>query len=300
MLRTPAFLVDHSGSSTPLARSIEDDVQPNSIRWGSISSTQPVLSGPEQIRVYHEWIDAGKPHNIVCWECRLPDSLIGCQTCCRSYHTACLQDVVRSANNFYCPSCRARGWDQAPPKFPTPSPAPAGSGCATPSVRNSQAQDSPSKTTQVHDGKSPLGSKCKSSGVPRMAPPAWNRIDESNGQGIPTELSPISEMYPELLKYLSRPDDDTDQSVNGAQFKTQLNLMMQEIESHRTLMQEKTNLEEEYFRTQNENTQIKAYLDSRLSRESTIASPSTFSHSIPRPPAQRSERSWDSIALDLI
>jgi hypothetical protein len=133
-----------------------------------------------------------------------------------------------------------------------------------------------------------------------MAPPAWNRIDESNGQGIPTELSPISEMYPELLKYLSRPDDDTDQSVNGAQFKTQLNLMMQEIESHRTLMQEKTNLEEEYFRTQNENTQIKAYLDSRLSRESTIASPSTFSHSIPRPPAQRSERSWDSIALDLI
>jgi hypothetical protein len=56
MLRTPAFLVDHSGSSTPLARSIEDDVQPNSIRWGSISSTQPVYSGPEQIRVYHEWI----------------------------------------------------------------------------------------------------------------------------------------------------------------------------------------------------------------------------------------------------
>lgn len=54
MLRTPSILVDSEyDSSAPLIRSIEDHDQ---IRWGSISSTQPVLSGPEQIRVYHEWI----------------------------------------------------------------------------------------------------------------------------------------------------------------------------------------------------------------------------------------------------
>lgn len=60
MLRTPAFLAESQyDSSTPLARSIEDhDIPPRScqVRWGSISSTQPILSGPEQIRVYHEWI----------------------------------------------------------------------------------------------------------------------------------------------------------------------------------------------------------------------------------------------------
>lgn len=53
MLRTPSILVDSPDTTTPLVRSIEDYDQ---IRWGSISSTQPVLSGPEQVRVYHEWI----------------------------------------------------------------------------------------------------------------------------------------------------------------------------------------------------------------------------------------------------
>lgn len=54
MLRTPSVIVDSQcESSAPLIRSIEDHDQ---IQWGSISSTQPVLSGPEQIRVYHEWI----------------------------------------------------------------------------------------------------------------------------------------------------------------------------------------------------------------------------------------------------
>lgn len=54
MLRTPSIIVDSQyDTSSPLVRSIEDHDQ---IRWGSISSTQPVLSGPEQIRVYHEWI----------------------------------------------------------------------------------------------------------------------------------------------------------------------------------------------------------------------------------------------------
>lgn len=61
MLRTPSILVDSQYESpSPLIRSIEDHDQ---IRWGSISSTQPVLSGPEQIRVYHEWIGVPLYHN---------------------------------------------------------------------------------------------------------------------------------------------------------------------------------------------------------------------------------------------
>jgi len=181
-----------------------------------------------------------------------------------------------------------------------PSRAPIGSEGATPSVRNSQNHDSPSGTPQAYGDESPLGSQRKLSGVPRMPAPGLNRIDESSAHGTPTELPPISEMYPHLLEYLALPGDGTDQPAQGAQFKHQLNLMMQEIESHRALLREKANLEEEYCRTQSENAQMKAYLDSRLSREPTVASPSTFSHSIPRPPVQRSEKSWDSIALDLI
>ena len=61
MLRTPSILVDrHYDTSSPLIRYIEDH---DRIRWGSISSTQPVLSGPEQVRVYREWIGVS-PYQI--------------------------------------------------------------------------------------------------------------------------------------------------------------------------------------------------------------------------------------------
>ncbi|KAJ5344453.1 Zinc finger PHD-finger [Penicillium brevicompactum] len=297
MLRTPVLV--EQGKSPPLFRSIEEDL-PSQIRWGSISSTLPVLSGPEQVRVYHDWIDAGRPHNIVCWECRLPDSLIGCQTCCRSYHTACLQDVVRSANNFHCPSCRARSWDHAPPQFSTLSPAPTSTRSATRSVRPLQTQDLPSTTGPTRDDESPRGSRRKSSGVPKMAHPTLNRLDKTNADSTPG-LSPVTEMYPQLLEHLALPHDGTDQGAQSAQFKNQLSLAMQEIESHRVSMREKASLQQEYLRMQKENMQIKAYLDSGLSREATaVASPSTISHSITRPPVQRSGQSWDSIALDLI
>lgn len=130
-----------------------------------------------------------------------------------------------------------------------------------------------------------------------MTHPALNRLDKPNADSTPG-LSPVTEMYPQLLEHLALPHDGTDQ---GAQFKNQLSLAMQEIESHRVSMSEKASLQQEYLRMQKENMQIKAYLDSGLSREATaVASPSTISHSITRPPVQRSGQSWDSIALDLI
>ncbi|CAG8076994.1 unnamed protein product [Penicillium nalgiovense] len=294
MLRTPSILVDSPDTTTPLVRSIEDYDQ---IRWGSISSTQPVLSGPEQVRVYHEWIDAGKPHNIVCWECRLPDSLIGCQTCCRSYHTACLLDVVRSANNFHCPSCRARGWDHAPPQFPVPSPAPS-TGGTTP---NSHSDLSPGNIP-IRGDRSPTASGRKSSVTPRMMnPPAMNCIDEVNARGTPGEVFPVAETYPQLLEYLALPDAETDHHAQSSQFKHQLGMAMKEIESNRASMRDKANIREDYSRLQRENVQIKAYLDSRNSpRNSAIPSPSMVSHNIiPRPASEQRGKAWDSLALDM-
>ncbi|KAJ5206437.1 Zinc finger PHD-finger [Penicillium cf. griseofulvum] len=301
MLRKPSFLVDSQcDTSTQLIRSIEDnDVDPRNfqIRWGSISSTQPVLSGPEQIRVYHEWIDAGKPHNIVCWECRLPDSLIGCQTCCRSYHTACLLDVVRSADNFHCPSCRARSWDDAPPQFPVPSPIPS-TGGTTP-----KGHPDPSfENLPIHGDRSSTASRSKSSVVSRMMPPpTLDRIDDFDTRGTPAELFPVAETYPQLLEYLAMPDAEVHQHVQSSQFKHQLGMAMKEIESNRASVREKTNIREEYSKVQRENAQIKAYLDSRSSsRGSSVPSPSAASHTIiSRPTSEQMGKDWDRIAVDL-
>ncbi|KAJ5597267.1 Zinc finger PHD-finger [Penicillium hordei] len=294
MLRTPSILVDSQyDSPDPLIRSIEDHDQ---IRWGSISSTQPVLSGPEQIRVYHEWIDAGKPHNIVCWECRLPDSLIGCQTCCRSYHTACLLDVVRSANNFHCPSCRARDWDRAPPQFPVPSPAPS-TGGTTPS-----SHPDPSGNIPIRGDRSPTASRRKSSAAPRMMPPNLNRIDELSPRGTPAEGSSVAETYPQLLEYLALPDNETNHHTQPSQFKHQLGMAIKEIESNRASIRDKVNIREDYSRLQRENAQIKAYLDSKRSpRDSAVPSPSAGSHDIiSRPPSEQRGKAWDSLALDTL
>ncbi|KAJ5961435.1 Zinc finger PHD-finger [Penicillium viridicatum] len=293
MLRTPSIVVDSQyDSSSPLIRSIEDHDQ---IRWGSISSTQPVLSGPEQIRVYHEWIDAGKPHNIVCWECRLPDSLIGCQTCCRSYHTACLLDVVRSANSFYCPSCRERAWDRAPPQFPVPSPAPS-TGGTTPSSHSDPAGNIP-----IRGDRSPTASRRKSS-APRMMPPTLNRIDELNSRGTPAEVFSVAETYPQLLEYLALPDNETNHHAQPSQFKHQLGMAIKEIESYRASIRDKVNIREDYSRLQRENAQIKAYLDSKRSpRDSAIPSPSAVSHDIiSRPASEQRGKAWDSLALDAL
>ncbi|CAI7612928.1 unnamed protein product [Penicillium viridicatum] len=294
MLRTPSIVVDSQyDSSSPLIRSIEGHDQ---IRWGSISSTQPVLSGPEQIRVYHEWIDAGKPHNIVCWECRLPDSLIGCQTCCRSYHTACLLDVVRSANNFHCPSCRERAWDRAPPLFPVPSPAPS-TGGTTPSSHSDPAGNVP-----IRGDRSPTASRRKSSATPRMMPPTLNRIDELNSRGTPAEVFSVAETYPQLLEYLALPDNETNHHAQPSQFKHQLGMAIKEIESNRASIRDKVNIREDYSRLQRENAQIKAYLDSKRSpRDSAIPSPSVVSHDIiSRPASEQRGKAWDSLALDTL
>lgn len=201
---------------------------------------------------------------------------------------------MRSANNFHCPSCRARSWDHTPPQFLS-----TGSRSASQSIAPLKNQNLSPATGSVHDCESPLGSLRKSSGGPGEEIPALGRINESNAS-TSAELSPVTEMYPQLLEYLALPNDRTSHYNPGIQFKNQLGLVMQEIESHRALLREKTNLQEEYLKTQSENLQIKAYLNTGMSREPAIAGPSTLSHSTLKPPAQRSRKSWDSIALDSI
>jgi hypothetical protein len=133
-----------------------------------------------------------------------------------------------------------------------------------------------------------------------MAPSASNRADDYDSGLAPDKLPSVAEMYPQVLEYLNRPGAHTDQFAQP-QFRDQIGLMMKEIESYRSLLQDQTNLREDHLRLQTENNKIRAYLNSSLApREPAHASPSTFSHSSPRPPTETRGKSWDSIALDLI
>ncbi|KAJ5083037.1 hypothetical protein N7532_012080 [Penicillium argentinense] len=113
-------------------------------------------------------------------------------------------------------------------------------------------------------------------------------------------LFPVSEMYTHVQEFLSQPDHTRDAYSSHPEFLYQLGLMLEEIESHRSLRRKAATLREEFSRVQNENVQLRTYLNSRLpAREPVVSSPSTFSP-IPRPSADVSGKTWDSIVLDLI
>lgn len=44
--------------------------------------------------------------------------MLGCDTCCRSYHQACVvPKVPERQKQFYCDACTKRGWHIQPPSF---------------------------------------------------------------------------------------------------------------------------------------------------------------------------------------
>ena len=98
-------------------------------------------------------IYAGKPHNFVCSECRLPENLIGCGTCCRAYHPQCLSAAKTASNLFHCPSCKENAWDRVSPSLQVSS-APTNSRGATPGS-SFQRTEPPSRETPGIQG-SPL------------------------------------------------------------------------------------------------------------------------------------------------
>lgn len=115
---------------------------------------------------------------------------------------------------------------------------------------------------------------------------------------LSTNLPPITEMYSHVMALLARPGGQD--MIGHPEFIHQLDLMMKEVQSHRSLLQKTAVLREEFARVQTENIQIRTYLNSRLpSREPTFSTPSIFSP-IPRPAPDTSGKSWDSIVLDLI
>lgn len=198
--------------------------------------------------------------------------------------------------SFHCPSCKAKGWDRAPPSLPA-------------TTSSSTSRDS---TPTAHSGFISPSYRGGSGSVQASPWPGTNNIPEISstmdfvpeGSGAfeydhsSTNNSPITDMYPHILALLAQPDRQD--MTRHPEFIHQLHCMMQEVQSHRSLLQKAAVLREEFSRVQTENIQIRTYLNSRLpSREPTFSTPSTFSP-IPRPSPDTSGRSWDSIVLDLI
>ncbi|KIW33844.1 uncharacterized protein PV07_00663 [Cladophialophora immunda] len=85
----------------------------------------------------------GDPNVTFCFECKKEGDVMGCKTCKRSYHSACLGEEVPPEDTttaFYCPTCVERGWNVHPPPEILPL-TPASSRETSPAPLSSNARD---------------------------------------------------------------------------------------------------------------------------------------------------------------
>ncbi|KAL7930200.1 hypothetical protein V8C35DRAFT_313791 [Trichoderma chlorosporum] len=93
-------------------------------RISTYAAPGTVLTMNEQKIIYHAWKKSGSPHNPLCYTCRKPGNMLGCDTCCRSYHQNCtVPKIPERQKQFYCDACTKRGWDVQPPLFENNKPS---------------------------------------------------------------------------------------------------------------------------------------------------------------------------------
>lgn len=234
-------------------------------------------------------IDAGKPHNFVCSKCRLPEYLIGCGTCCRAYHVQCLSaDAVPGF--FHCSSCKEKAWDQEPPSLSAMSDSQDETpGSSFQRTEPPSRQDGSNQETPLAEYDTP------GFDAPNLPSGRDDKFDTDDLHNLP----PIFEMYSQILAHLYQPDANPTSSVHQPEFLNQLNLMVREVESHRSLLEKMATFREDFSRLQTENLHLREYLNSRLPIAGTVARSSNFSE-FPRPSADTIGKTWDRIAMDLI
>ncbi|KAL4808122.1 hypothetical protein BDV18DRAFT_96189 [Aspergillus unguis] len=249
---------------------------------GASPADNPSGLGPID-QIYNQWIESGKPHNIVCSKCHGPKNLVHCTTCARSYHTSCLPSTgswMQSA--FYCPACRAGRWNGSQVSGSLASPQHRQLG--TPVVRSPEQS------------------------IPASLPRDRGR---ASGQPEPHSTTPSGTSH----YYVSAPDPFDPGLVTRAQdflrthggfpesedFSPHLLLslgsIMSELQSHREQVKE---LMSENAHLRQDNANIRAYLDSSLELGRPWTRPVNNIESIPRPSNDTAGKSWDRIVMDLI
>ncbi|KAI9368127.1 hypothetical protein BJX61DRAFT_240475 [Aspergillus egyptiacus] len=248
------------------------------------------ISDTEKHQIYKRWIESGRPHNFVCTQCREPANLLSCETCCRSYHIACLPpaNVPSDRARFYCPACTARRWDSTSPGTSRSS------GASTPAAGDAARVMTPLRSVATSAQISvPLHSDtqnvpCTHVGTSMTDPgtmcPAPPDISDPNMLKRAREFLLVHGGFPESQEF-------------SVDLLLKLGSMITERELHRQQMQELVS-ENSYLRQDNAN--IRAYLDSNLATRRPAARSSAGLSTIPTPSSDTSGKTWDRIITDLI
>ncbi|KAL4895361.1 hypothetical protein BDV59DRAFT_173769 [Aspergillus ambiguus] len=279
-----------TGNQPPLSSS--------SMRFSHISTSSGDIYGMQNIsdvdksRIYYEWIGSGKPHNLVCSQCRKPDNLVLCETCCRSYHSTCLTATEASIRNgqFYCPSCRQNQWDQAPPQFDNAMQSSNVSRSSTPSARSSVKLASPLKADRLSTQLGPTAQGIQSPTA--QAAPSIECRQHQNDISAPPQYDLVGRAKSFLFEYGQFPLDH--------EFRLDLLLklgsMIAEVESHRFIQQELQQLRDENANLRSSNASLRGI----VSNPSSNPPPSYLPPVLPSPAGTIREKSWDRIVTDLI
>ncbi|KAL5340293.1 hypothetical protein BJX70DRAFT_123405 [Aspergillus crustosus] len=137
----------------------------------------------------NRWVEAGSPHDAICFICFKPRELEGCDTCRRSYHTSCMPPSSSrglgegpQSQAWYCDVCVDRGWHENPPMM-TPPDSPVFGGVE----KSRQALDEESR---AGDSESSLGQRQAS--VQPSAPALGPQLPQLPVQTAPKVHQPAS------------------------------------------------------------------------------------------------------------
>ncbi|KAL4783322.1 hypothetical protein BJX76DRAFT_258763 [Aspergillus varians] len=261
-------------------------------RAGESPLQEPVVGDPSTLSplqkqlLYKQWIGSGRPHHIVCSECREPNNLVLCESCCRSYHASCLSpsDFPTPSVQFHCPACSSGQWDCSSSTV-RPSTSPEVSRSGTPAIHPTMDILSPREPMA-----NPIPSARTSPQTMQAPSPATDHTVLPTNTFDPSILSRAREFlvtdggFPKGQEF----------SVN---FLLKLGAMMTDLDLHRGRAEELV-LENEHLRQDNAN--IRAYLDSNLATGKPVARPGGDSSAITIPSPDTAGKSWDRIVMDLI
>lgn len=264
------------------------------------------LSEAEQTSIYYEWtsespamnccsftyvyLGTGKPHNLVCSECRKPNHLMFCETCCRSYHSECLaaNEGTGILSNFHCPSCKAKKWDQFPPQFSSRS-----SSVSRSTTPGGDAAGRDNHSAHAMSGHEPRISETNLSGFHSLS--GLQSPNEHHRSALAIQASSHVDRLAQARRFLDENGGFSSNQDYNPMLLYRLGEIMMRLESQDYLLQEVQELREENSRL---HRGLKMPTDSRWHlRDSAPNSPMP---NIARPSSDTTGKSWDRIVMDLI